>query len=1280
MYTGLYFTLSLAILVTSHVIHYGDRQPAHYSTRHNRQNSIYLEIEDLNFEKFYLALKSRFIINNSYSILKVRMSYCDEISLFCMQDEQFVYFTDSVKDLLYKRFEQICDKLVFYIKYNADTVTLIQVMYVINNSLLKLRLKNKVDLDKNIINVTKTKRNLMENLSTNEIFYGKPMSFERDNCTSNFIINDIDFLKRNMSLIRICRIFMIKRTRFYYVIKDKQYVIVVRDIDVNKSRKDVYNMHGFKILNNVIDEKISNESFIREIDNSKFFLDKGIVKKKILPVKLPILKSKPSFYKGMKTNIGSFDIETYKDYVGLKVYALGFTTLDKLKDNIVKILNLGIDAFTKELIKCIDDMLSSKNRDHIYYTHNLGGFDIVFVLHALRTENSLKGLNYYIIETKLRDSKVLKCVVREKTSSGYSKITFIDSYNLLTDNLNQKALVLNKGILPYTFIRGDTNYVGNTPAIEHYKLKNKIILSCYKELYKKDWLKTETIKYLKRDLLSLLEIKDHLNRYMFIEYNLQITECKTISRLALNIFLKRYLGQNLLPEIKNVSVFSFIKLANYGGEVEVYRPLLVNLFYYDVNTLYPFASKKPMAGHIFYIESNEPIELRELGFYFCKIKSQDNYLGLLPVHKKGLIKATRFGYYLSEELKFAKEKAGYLIEVYKGYTFKVYNVFDKYVDDLYEKKANSIGSSKLLNKLILNSLLLRFGLSIKLNTEMLSRDQYAEILATKPVNSAIAISDKDWLVSNNRETSLKITSEHGLDYIKIFKKSYVIENNHSFDDVAISISAAVTANARIYMSKIKLEILEKAGEINYSDTDSIVTNTELSSNLVGKELGKKVEYLIKKAYFISSKTYCLVLKDEFVTDENKGVIIKSKGVFDNLKLNFQKYLNHVDVKALKTDTITNYSEGNENIGTKEVTLKYDAYTKRRRILNQKARRINTKPIQIRLYSSISKSNKDNFNLETIPKTRLLKIKTIIDSVKDTELFKKTFIHKSCNNSGYSYETLEFFGDSILSYYVSKFLFLVYKNYDEGDMSILRSLIVGRKNLAKLSLEIGLNNYLVINENLPKERRDKIINNDKTLTDIFESFIATIYLEKGEDILVNFLILTVFNNSITKEKIGSFYIEFLNSRVATPSSPSPPDLENKLYQDSRDIVIPLSEKSMNQITLKFEKTKNVNQESLLDKKNQSILKELVELNTKYDNIISHLNLQNKNDININILNLKSYIENELRDLNKKKFKEIEKIIYNIEKLNNLNSELENRLNRIEYILYILIVIPFILLKG
>ena len=50
-------------------------------------------------------------------------------------------------------------------------------------------------------------------------------------------------------------------------------------------------------------------------------------------------------------------------------------------------------------------------------------------------------------------------------------------------------------------------------------------------------------------------------------------------------------------------------------------------------------------------------------------------------------------------------------------------------------------------------------------------------------------------------------------------------------------------------------------KFNYMDTDSIVTDIELPEHLVGKGLGQfKLEYDIKEAYFISSKTYCLVFK------------------------------------------------------------------------------------------------------------------------------------------------------------------------------------------------------------------------------------------------------------------------------------------------------------------------------------------------------------------------------------------------------------------------------------
>jgi len=460
-------------------------------------------------------MKKVLIVNNTYSVLvKVQMTNIDGHPIFCMLDNQFgIYYTKSTDfdDLLNKRFETLMDRLVFYMsKYEALQINLIQVMYILNNSFEELRLKNinKVTLDKNIINIKQVKLNFSNNLlplSVNEIYYGKLLSFDVDK--SGLYVSSIHGTGTGTSFIeKILEVYISQNksfkefsvnTRFYhYIIKNKEYIITVKNINDNKSIKDVYNMYGLKVLSNVIDEKVGKDSFIRNINGMKLHFENGKVKCKELPIKLPILKIKHSKYKGMANpNIGTFDIETYKDMDSKsKVYALGFTTLEKVKNNDISMYYLGYEGKTSDEItlKCINDMLSVRNRNHIYYTHNLGGYDIVFILATLRKVNSEKGFNYYIIDTKLRDSKVLKAVVKVKTPSGYNKITFVDSLNLLPDNLDNLSKSFGsktkKGILPYTFIRYNTlNYVGNTPPIEYYKVKNKIIeLDEYKELYKKD--------------------------------------------------------------------------------------------------------------------------------------------------------------------------------------------------------------------------------------------------------------------------------------------------------------------------------------------------------------------------------------------------------------------------------------------------------------------------------------------------------------------------------------------------------------------------------------------------------------------------------------------------------------------------------------------------------------------------------------------------------------------------------------------------------------------------
>jgi len=129
--------------------------------------------------------------------------------------------------------------------------------------------------------------------------------------------------------------------------------------------------------------------------------------------------------------------------------------------------------------------------------------------------------------------------------------------------------------------------------------------------------------------------------YITRKFDVQMTDCLTVSRLSLNIFLKHYLKDSKIPIIKG-NIYDDIKNAYYGGVTEVYKPYGKDLYYYDVNSLYPFVALNPMCGNKYtYLESysNKGLKLYNLfGFFYCEIETSSNYLGLLPVrNKNGLI-------------------------------------------------------------------------------------------------------------------------------------------------------------------------------------------------------------------------------------------------------------------------------------------------------------------------------------------------------------------------------------------------------------------------------------------------------------------------------------------------------------------------------------------------------------------------------------------------------------------------------------------------------------------
>lgn len=205
------------------------------------------------------------------------------------------------------------------------------------------------------------------------------------------------------------------------------------------------------------------------------------------------------------------------------------------------------------------------------------------------------------------------------------------------------------------------------------------------------------------------------------------------------------------------------------------------------------------------------------------------------------------------------------------------------------------------------------------------------------LNSIIELWKGIYMISYKKQISHTMSEQHNINVMDLLnlEKNFDFEKGSGFDDVSISLSAAITGYARIYMAEVKLYILSKGGQIYYSDTDSIVTDIELSSDLIGDGLGQfKLEAKVNEGFFITNKTYCLVLHDGYKTKKNKGIVIKAKGVNEkslSLKDFEDMYYNHKSAEAIKINNERSLSEGYVNIDTKTMNLKYDSYTKRTKI-------------------------------------------------------------------------------------------------------------------------------------------------------------------------------------------------------------------------------------------------------------------------------------------------------------------------------------------------------------
>jgi len=124
-------------------------------------------------------------------------------------------------------------------------------------------------------------------------------------------------------------------------------------------------------------------------------------------------------------------------------------------------------------------------------------------------------------------------------------------------------------------------------------------------------------------------------------------------------------------------------------------------------------------------------------------------------------------------------------------------------------------------------------------------------------------------------------------------------------------------------------------------------------------------------------------------------------------------------------------------------------------------------------------------------------KLVGTKVNNVKLYQRAFTHKSAlkkyKNLDGSYETLEFMGDSVLGFIITKFLFDRYESEQEGFLTKARTKLVRGKTLHEISERLRLHTWVLMDD---KGIRNKWNTNPHIQEDVFEALVGAIYLDLG----------------------------------------------------------------------------------------------------------------------------------------------------------------------------------------
>jgi hypothetical protein len=381
------------------------------------------------------------------------------------------------------------------------------------------------------------------------------------------------------------------------------------------------------------------------------------------------------------------------------------------------------------------------------------------------------------------------------------------------------------------------------PYMQKRNKKNQVVENdWFEELTFPIFKRDDLLTYLHHDCKSLYQCLEAFFNAPLIDIAKKKWTTASQSIEVLRLFLNTPIHS--IPDdhriFKEGNVDEFVRKAYFGGRTEIFKPVFDSkvgekdfLYYYDVNSLYPFVMKQHEYPDKFikWTRGKREFKKYQMGVWRCKVKvPEDMYIPVLAIkfNERLVFPVGEFeGYWTRYELEYAESLGCKILEYIEGAVFENAGfMFNDFVETLYnmrlEAKEKNDNVTQMTMKLLMNSCYGRMGINKDRSKIIIDDGYYAKVKF---------IADID--------------TEYGS--IRLAEKEE--KSNELFSNPAIA--CFVTSYARVHLHKQCREVGVES--VYYTDTDSVFTDKEMKT---GKELGAmKLEYKCKSACFLLPKTY-----------------------------------------------------------------------------------------------------------------------------------------------------------------------------------------------------------------------------------------------------------------------------------------------------------------------------------------------------------------------------------------------------------------------------------------